>query len=201
MASRVNLECNGLSVLVKNVKFFSFLAEYRRADGRTIRYQYPCFNDFGYRIVGKYRYFLYIVYRYTSLHLSLCNFEVCLPKVAEQFCNITNLNWQWTQCLGRWNHNTGALLEKYKLQILMISTSLSLLALWLGRCSLWLLFLSFFLFLCFFLLFLLFCFCCSWAVDCSSSPCSAAILDWTKKKTKSTNDLSVHVNFSSYNWN
>ena len=51
----------------QNIKFFPFLAEFRCVEGRMIRYRYPCFNDFGYRIVGKYRYFRYIVYRYTSL--------------------------------------------------------------------------------------------------------------------------------------
>ena len=43
------------------------MAEFKHAEGRTIQYRSPCFNDFGYRIIGKYRYFLYIVYRYTSL--------------------------------------------------------------------------------------------------------------------------------------
>ena len=52
----------------QNIKFFSFLAEFKRVEGRTIRYRSPCFNNFGYRIVGKYRYFRYIVYRYASLH-------------------------------------------------------------------------------------------------------------------------------------
>ena len=65
------LEWNGWSFLVKTIKFFSFLAEFRRAEGRfngTIRYRYPCLNDFDYnRIVEKYRYFRYIVYRYTSV--------------------------------------------------------------------------------------------------------------------------------------
>ena len=51
----------------QNIKFFSFLAESKHAEGRMIRYRYPCFNDFGYGIVGKYWYFRYIVYRYTSL--------------------------------------------------------------------------------------------------------------------------------------
>ena len=48
-------------------KIFPFLAEFRHAEGRTIKYRYPCFNDFDYGIIGKYRYFRYIVYRYTSL--------------------------------------------------------------------------------------------------------------------------------------
>ena len=64
------LEWNRWSVLVETIKFFSFLAEFRHAEGRftgTIRYRYPCLNDFGYCIVEKYRYFRYIVYRYTSL--------------------------------------------------------------------------------------------------------------------------------------
>ena len=41
------MEWNGLSFSVKNIKFFSFLAEFKRAEGRTIRYRYSCFNDFG----------------------------------------------------------------------------------------------------------------------------------------------------------
>ena len=54
----------------QNIKFFSFLAEFKRAEGRTIQYRYPCFNNFCYGIVGKYRYFRYIVYRYTSQEIT-----------------------------------------------------------------------------------------------------------------------------------
>ena len=49
--------------LVKNIKFFSFLAKFKHAEGRTIWYRCSCINDFGYHIIGKYRYFRYIVFR------------------------------------------------------------------------------------------------------------------------------------------
>ena len=68
----------------QNIKFFYFLAGSRHAEGRTIRYQYPCFNDFGYCIVEKYRYIRYIVYRYTSLNKNN-------SKIAFLFCNIYKL--------------------------------------------------------------------------------------------------------------
>ena len=73
-----------MSYLVKTLNFSSFLAEFKCAEGRMIRYRYPCFNDFGYRIVGKYWYFRYIVHRYTSLHDTIA-------ELIEQYINCVAL--------------------------------------------------------------------------------------------------------------
>ena len=62
------LEWNGWSFLVKTIKFFSFLAEFRRAERRfdgTNRY--PCLNDFDNCIVYR-KIPVFSIYR-VSIHI------------------------------------------------------------------------------------------------------------------------------------
>ena len=60
--------------LVKNMRFFSFLAELTCVEGKTVPNRYSTSNDFDYRILGKYWYIRNILIRYTSLAL------LCFPS-------------------------------------------------------------------------------------------------------------------------